>query len=125
MDLDDTLPKPIGCERKKANTLSSEELKKLKNTLRDNIFYISHPSISDIECSINLKIFDSNFVKNILLLDSFNLAQIELNPKTKLISFKGVAALKLLNILFKDQFYHPLYPNYIRWVGNSNLLTLQ
>lgn len=119
---------PIGFERTLVDKKEEIDQKKLKTTLRDRIFYISHPSISDLECSINLKIFSSNYttfntvVKTILLMGDFNLLQVQLNSKTFSLLFKDVAALKLLNILFKGQFNHPLYPNYLQWVGGSNLL---
>lgn len=111
------------------NMDSTGDNKSLKTMLRDRLLYISHPSISNLECSINLKIFNANYtlfdtvVRNILLLTTFNPEEVSLNPKTFSLVFKDVAAMKLLNIIFKDNENHPLYPNYLHWIGGSDLLT--
>ena len=116
------------------------DLKLLKTMMRQRLFYISHPSTSGLECSINLNnccigskdLFD-NISKEILDLGIFNPKQIEKNYKTFSLLFKEVAAMKILNLLFKqekdldnsgscedfpDQ-YHPLYKIYLKWLKGS------
>ena len=90
----------------------------------DRLFYISHPSLSNLECSINLNIgvdnaFFDEVVNEILSLGNFNLEQIEKREKTFSVLFKGVAAMKLLNIIFKGQSNHALYPIYLKWIEGS------
>lgn len=117
------------------NALQSKKLsskkssKALMEMIRDRLFYISHPSSSSLECSINLKlkknilkvlieedlIFEE-IIKEILLLADFNPKQIEKKYKTQTILFKDVAALKLLNIIFKNNEDHALYPIYSKWI---------
>jgi hypothetical protein len=105
----------------------------LLSMLRDRLFYVSHPSLSTLECSINLKthskkeiepqIFFEQTVEEILKLANFNLKQIEAKNKTFSLLFKDVAAMKLLNIIFKDQQDHPLYPIYLNWIEGSEWMS--
>lgn len=104
--------------------------KELKELICDRLFYISHPSISSLECSINLNIstrIDKNLffettTKEILKLADFNPKQIEIRSKYYTILFKDIAALKLLNIIFKDNTNHVLYPIYLKWIGKFEWL---
>ena len=66
----------------KSNLVIQDQKNKcLKEMLRERIFYISHPSISNLECSINLSqkrsgidrnIFFEETIKEILALGNFN-----------------------------------------------------
>jgi DNA-binding transcriptional regulator WhiA len=96
----------------------------ISSLILDRLFYISHPSLSNLECSINLNVavdnaFFDKMVNEILSLDNFNLEQIEKREKTLSVLFKGVAAMKLLNIIFKGQSDHALYPIYLKWIEGS------
>ena len=125
--------------------IQDQKNKYLKEMLRERIFYISHPSLSNLECSINLSqkssidalwpfgpqgvicaigtndrnIFFEETVKEILVLGNFNPKQIEIRDKSQTILFKDVAAMKLLNIIFKDNEDHALYPIYLKWIDGS------
>lgn len=133
----------------KSNLVIRDQKNKcLKEMLRKRIFYISHPSLSNLECSINLNlsqkrsgidtlwpfgpqdvicaygtndrnIFFEETVKEILVLGNFNPKQIEIRDKSQTILFKDVAAMKLLNIIFKDNEDHALYPIYLKWIDGS------
>ena len=105
----------------------------LVSMLRDRLFYVSHPSLSTLECSINLRThsrkeiepqtFFEQTVEEILKLANFNPKQIEIKNKTFSLLFKDVAAMKLLNIIFKDQQDHPLYPIYLKWIDGSEWMS--
>lgn len=114
----------------KSNLVIRDQKNKcLKEMLRERIFYISHPSLSNLECSINLNlsqkssidrnIFFEETVKEILVLGNFNPKQIEIRDKSQTILFKDVAAMKLMNIIFKDNEDHALYPIYLKWIDGS------
>jgi hypothetical protein len=100
----------------------------LKRLIRSRLFYISHPSLSSLECSINLNSNSTreNFdciVETILALSNFNSKEVERNDKTFCLNFKDVAAMKLLNIVFKDDLDHALYPIYLAWILGSEWMT--
>lgn len=99
----------------------------LKALICERLFYISHPSISNLECTINLKTITVDefqlTVQQIILLGNFNLTQIIVKDKLMTITFKDVAAIKLLNIIFKDNDYHPLYPIYKKWIDGSEWIS--
>lgn len=98
----------------------------LHTLLLNRLFYISHPSLSSLECSINLsncsigseEAFNS-LIQEILQLANFNHKQVEKVFKTFSIVFKDVAALKLLNILFKGHENHALFPLYLKWISGT------
>jgi hypothetical protein len=96
----------------------------ISSLILDRLFYISHPSISTLECSINLNVGAGNalfdgMANEIISLGSFNPEQIELRAKTFSVLFKDVAAMKLLNIIFKGHSNHALYPIYLKWIEGS------
>lgn len=97
----------------------------LLNLLTDKVFYISHPSISSLECNVSLKgphVDTALFillVAEILKLSRFNLIDIKIDYKTFSLHFKDVAAMKLLNLIFKDRFNHALYPLYYKWIEGA------
>lgn len=97
--------------------------------LRDRLFYLSHPSVSDLECSINLSMVTCSteeferIIQDVLSLANFNHKQIKCNYKLLSIVFKDIAAIKILNILLKDYSDHPLYPIYFKWVKGSEWMT--
>ena len=104
--------------------LKNSDILLLKSVLSNRLFYISHPSLSGLECSFNLsnciispEFFD-HVVEEIMKLDFFNVNQVEKKYNTFSIIFKDVAALKILNFIFKDQPFHVLYPLYLKWVEN-------
>lgn len=109
----------------------SETINKMKdqqtllNLLTDKVFYISHPSISSLECNVSLKgphVDTALFillVAEILKLSRFNLIDIKIDYKTFSLHFKDVAAMKLLNLIFKDRFNHALYPLYYKWIEGA------
>jgi hypothetical protein len=103
--------------------------------LLERLIYVSHPSISTLECSINLykwsvfevlksradpKTIFFNIVSEIVELVGLNHEQIKINYDTCSILFKDVAAMKLLNILFKENKDHALYPIYLQWSGKND-----
>lgn len=124
---------PMGIKAASAIINNNKNQMLLLSMLRDRLFYVSHPSLSTLECSINLKarskkeiepqIFFEQTVGEILKLANFNLKQIETKNKTFSILFKDVAAMKLLNIIFKDQQDHPLYPIYLKWIDGSEWMS--
>jgi len=101
----------------------------LLNLLTDKVFYISHPSISSLECNVSLKgphVDTALFillVAEILKLGRFNLIDIKIDYKTFSLRFKDVAAMKLLNLIFKDRFDHALYPLYYKWVEGAEWMS--
>ena len=113
----------------------SETINKMKdqqtllNLLTDKVFYISHPSISSLECNVSLKgphVDTALFillVAEILKLSRFNLIDIKIDYKTFSLYFKDVAAMKLLNLIFKDRFDHALYPLYYKWVEGAEWMS--
>jgi hypothetical protein len=119
----------------KSNLVIRDQKNKcLKEILSERLFYVSHPSLSNLECSINLNlsqriipsidknIFFEETVKEILELGNFNHKQIDKRDKSQTILFKDVAAMKLLNIIFKDNENHALYPIYLKWIDGSEWL---
>jgi hypothetical protein len=122
---------PMGIKAASAIINNNKNQMLLLSMLRDRLFYVSHPSLSTLECSINLKtkkeiepqIFFEQTVEEILKLANFNLKQIEAKNKTFSLLFKDVAAMKLLNIIFKDQQDHPLYPIYLNWIEGSEWMS--
>lgn len=113
----------------------SETINKMKdqqtllNLLTDKVFYISHPSISSLECNVSLKgphVDTALFillVAEILKLSRFNLIDIKMDYKTFSLHFKDVAAMKLLNLIFKDRFDHALYPLYYKWIEGAEWMS--
>ena len=113
----------------------SETINKMKdqqtllNLLTDKVFYISHPSISSLECNVSLKgphVDTALFillVAEILKLSRFNLIDIKIDYKTFSLHFKDVAAMKLLNLIFKDRFDHALYPLYYKWIEGAEWMS--
>lgn len=113
----------------------SETINKMKdqqtllNLLTDKVFYISHPSISSLECNVSLKgphVDTALFillVAEILKLSRFNLIDIKIDYKTFSLHFKDVAAMKLLNLIFKDRFNHALYPLYYKWIEGAEWMS--
>jgi len=121
-------------------TIKTKE-EKFKSDILKNLLYISHPSISNLKCSINLRYFlisileetDLEKIKNkkilydmfdtiinkILTLAYFNHEQIHKNYKKFIITFENVAAIKLLNIIFKGKENHALYQLYTKWINGS------
>jgi len=125
---------------KSATILKDNKNLLLKDMLRDRLFYISHPSLSSLECSINLKlcnncpedkdglqipedVFFEETVREILSLANFNPKQIEKKNRTWSLLFKDVAAMKLLNIIFKGHEDHALYPIYLKWIDGSEWMS--
>jgi hypothetical protein len=107
--------------------LTKSEEEKLKNTktmLRSRLFYMSHPSLSSLECSINLSNLKDPLeffqkVLYILSLENFDLKQIEIKDGSFSVLFKEVSALKLLNLILKEETDHPLYPIYLNWINGA------
>jgi hypothetical protein len=95
----------------------------LKPLILKRLFYISHPTISDLECTINLnnfsKAFFSIIVQDIITMTNFNHENITIQKEKLSITFKSTAALKLLYFVFKDHEDHPLYPLYCKWTNNG------
>ena len=63
-------------------------------------------------------------VQEILTLANFNPKQIELKEKNFTLLFKEVAAIKFLNLLFKDNSDHALYPIYLKWIDGSEWMKI-
>ena len=113
----------------------SETINKMKdqqtllNLLTNKVFYISHPSISSLECNVSLKgphVDTALFillVDEILKLSRFNPIDIKIDFKTFSLQFKDVAAMKLLNLIFKDRFDHALYPLYYKWIEGAEWMS--
>lgn len=113
----------------------SETINKMKdqqtllNFLTDKVFYISHPSISSLECNVSLKgphVDTALFVllvAEILKLSRFNLIDIKIDYNTFSLHFKDVAAMKILNLIFKDRFGHALYPLYYKWIEGAEWMS--
>jgi hypothetical protein len=59
-------------------------------------------------------------VSEITDLVGLNHKQIKINYDTYSILFKDVAAMKLLNLLFKENKDHALYPIYLQWTGKPD-----
>jgi hypothetical protein len=124
---------PMGIKAATAIINNNKNQMLLLSMLRDRLFYVSHPSLSTLECSINLnalsnkeiepQIFFEQTVEEILKLANFNLKQIETKNKTFSLLFKDATAMKLLNIIFKDQQDHPLYPIYLNWIEGSEWMS--
>ena len=101
----------------------------LLNLLTNKVFYISHPSISNLECNVSLKgphVDTSLFillVDEILKLSRFNPIDIKIDFKTFSLQFKDVAAMKFLNLIFKDRFDHALYPLYYKWIEGAEWMS--
>ena len=101
----------------------------LLNLLTNKVFYISHPSISNLECNVSLKgphVDTSLFillVDEILKLSRFNPTDIKIDRKTFSLQFKDVAAMKFLNLIFKDRFDHALYPLYYKWIEGAEWMS--
>ena len=103
----------------------------LKKVLLNQLFYISHPSLSTLECSLNLKCFCfgsdnlfENITNEIVEMVKCNPEQVKINNKTFTVLFKDVAAMKLLNILFKENTDHALYQIYENWVEGFEWLSM-
>ena len=132
---DESVPDPFGIWRR--SSLCDESVTKsvtikrtLLNLLTDKVFYISHPSISScLECNVSLKgphVDTALFillVAEILKLSRFNLIDIKIDYKTFSLHFKDVAAMKLLNLIFKDRFDHALYPLYYKWIEGAEWMS--
>jgi hypothetical protein len=128
-------PDPEGIWRRSSQNDESETINKMKdqqtllNLLTDKVFYISHPSISSLECNVSLKgphVDTALFillVAEILKLSRFNLIDIKIDYKTFSLHFKDVAAMKLLNLIFKDRFDHVLYPLYYKWIEGAEWMS--
>ena len=113
----------------------SETINKMKdqqtllNLLTNKVFYISHPSISSLECNVSLKgphVDTALFillVDEILKLSRFNPIDIKIDFKTFSLQFKDVAAMKFLNLIFKDRFDHALYPLYYKWIEGAEWMS--
>lgn len=125
LDLDKAKPKI------KPPNYESSDCSPLKCLLRRRLCFISHPSMSNLECSINLRknkfendgLINDNFdliVNQILNLDNFNPKQVIIRKNLYSVIFRDVAALKLLNLIFKDYSNHPLYSLYLNWIGDAN-----
>lgn len=122
--------------------LVDDEDDHIKTLLLESITYMSHPSLSCLECSINLKrlvspLFltkkelqategveqaESTFniiADKVISMETFNPTQIIKNYKLYSLMFKDVAAIKFLKLLFKDHKNHALYQLYIKWVSGS------
>jgi hypothetical protein len=124
-----------GIWRRSSQSDESETINKMKdqqtllNLLTDKVFYISHPSISSLECNVSLKgphVDTALFillVAEILKLSRFNLIDIKIDYKTFSLHFKDVAAMKLLNLIFKDRFDHVLYPLYYKWIEGAEWMS--
>jgi len=132
-----------GLVPKKQHFLKNED-DKVKTRLLESITYISHPSLSSLECSINLKHlsplfltpdqllrepqeelkkinnYTFNLIANkVLSMESFNPTQVIKNYKCYSLKFKDVAAIKFLKMVFKGHTNHALYQLYIKWVSGS------
>ncbi|CCV01828.1 hypothetical protein IIV22_151R [Invertebrate iridescent virus 22] len=126
-------PAVVGVKNKMLSTVLATKNSKnqlLISILRERLFYLSHPSVSNLECSVNLSITNmcspkgfEETIKDVLSLANFNPKEIEINHKVSSIIFKDVAAIKLLNILFKDYSNHPLHPIYLKWIQGSEWMT--
>lgn len=104
----------------------------LDKILLERLVYISHPSTSNLECIINLykwsffemlqnrsdnqKVLFYDVASEIVAMTNLNPVEVKINYYTYSILFKNVAAMKLLNILFKDNKEHSLYPLYLKWL---------
>ena len=103
--------------------ISIDDLELLKSVMLERLFYISHPEISSLECSINLnntsvdpdELFN-NIIAEITSIDSFNRKEISINLKVFTLSFVGESALKLLRLLLDENPDHALYPLYSGWL---------
>ena len=103
--------------------ISIDDLELLKSVMLERLFYISHPEISSLECSINLnntsvdpdELFN-NIIAEITSIDSFNRKEISINLKVFTLSFVGESALKLLRLLLDENPGHALYPLYSGWL---------
>jgi hypothetical protein len=112
--------------------------KTLDKVLLERLVYISHPSISNLECSINLykwsffevlknradlKLIFYNVASEIIEMTNSNPSQVKINYYTYSILFQHVAAMKLLNLLFKHNKDHALYPIYLKWLEGSEWMS--
>lgn len=114
---------------KKESQSVRDESETLLNLLTNKVFYISHPSISSLECNVSLKgphVDTALFillVDEILKLSRFNPIDIKIDFKTFSLQFKDVAAMKFLNLIFKDRFDHALYPLYYKWIEGAEWMS--
>ncbi len=104
-----------------SRVLKPHQRNDLRNMLLNKLFYISYPTQnSRLECSINFyptkPILFEDIVEKILSMDNFNPENITKNYKTGIVTFKDTSAIKLLNIIFKDNENHVLYPIYNKWI---------
>lgn len=110
----------------------------LDKVLLERLVYVSHPSISNLECSINLykwkflealktrvdpKTLFYNIASEIVKMVKCNPKQIKINYYTCSILFQDVAAMKLLNFLFRDNKNHTLYSIYLKWLEGSEWMS--
>ena len=138
----------------------------LDKLLLERLVYVSHPSVSGLECSINLykwSLFEVlqgqeklvpavgfgqrpkldprgnkegcivggskrndlfyNIASEIIEMTNVNPKQVKINISTYSILFKDVAAMKLLNVLFKYNKGHALYPIYLKWLEGSEWMS--
>lgn len=104
----------------------------LGRLLLSRLFYLSHPSVAGLECSIVLYnwglinavalstntdttvLFD-NIVVEIIELVGNEYSNVTIRENC-IILFKNETAMKLLNILFTNNETHALYPLYLKWV---------
>lgn len=94
----------------------------LTKFLLERLFYISHPSVSQLECVIKLfPIINTNspilyrIASEIVEMSGTNPEHVHLNPRTLSILFKGASAMKLLRFLFDGHEEHALYTIYFKW----------
>jgi len=87
--------------------------------LRKQIFYISDPTLSKIECNINLMQVTRGCLPLFYMIieEIKDLIQISFTPNIKVftLEFKGSNAFQILTLLLKDQYDHTLYSLYQRW----------
>lgn len=123
-----TTPLDLTTTKKESQSVRDES-ETLLNLLTNKVFYISHPSISSLECNVSLKgphVDTALFillVDEILKLSRFNPIDIKIDFKTFSLQFKDVAAMKFLNLIFKDRFDHALYPLYYKWIEGAEWMS--
>jgi len=125
--------KSIG-HRSKSTSTQSPKAQLIQSMLLDRLLYISHPTISCVECSINLykwpvtlllagqndpRTIFYDISTEIIQMVGANPQQTEIKYQTCSILFKGVSAMRLLNMLFKGNEDHALYPIYVKWLEGS------
>jgi hypothetical protein len=126
---------PVVDEPTKDVVMSPEMFDKaFRSALLDGLHYISHPSTSKVECTINFASLLRNEPQNykvailktvaskiLAIDDTIDGSQITLSFQNVSFTFREDAALKIMNVVLKDKVYHALYPIFTKWSTMRNI----